>query len=121
MTHHYQEYEEQDFTPTGFPMSDYEIPNMKFQVPPRYEDQTIALTTPRELLLRWAAHIKDVYARRGRGDVYTIEVMHTCHGCGGCAGPAANPSGLCGRCQHDLASCTQEPNATTLPKSEWIE
>jgi hypothetical protein len=63
------------------------------------------------LLESWARHIKDVYAHRGRCDVYSpmsgdpnnpknyipLEVFHTCHGCGAGGVPSLT-DGLCPAC-----------------------
>lgn len=53
-----------------------------------------------QLIVRWRKHIADVYARRGREDVYIpLEVWHTCHGCGGGGGRITH--GLCDYCLNE--------------------
>jgi hypothetical protein len=68
------------------------------------------------LLESWARHIKEVFERRGRSDVYqlggvpqsevvqavpNLEVFHTCHGCGAGAVPSLT-DGLCPACYSAL-------------------
>jgi hypothetical protein len=60
------------------------------------------------LLRHWRRHIRDVYDRRGRPEVYVPgEAMHTCHGCG--AGAGLIQGGLCPGCQAAFAAlCPRE-------------
>lgn len=77
---------------------------------------------PTKLLALWASHIKNVYAHRGRCDVYSpmsgdpnnpknyipLEVFHTCHGCGA-GGISLLYEGLCPRCYGALQDALKEP------------
>ena len=60
-----------------------------------------------ELLKKWREHIRDVYERRGRSDVYIPnEVFHTCHGCG--MGGGRIWTGLCETCQREYCAAIGE-------------
>lgn len=69
------------------------------------------MTTAQTLLSKWAAHLADVYERRGRADVYSLEVLHTCHGCGGGSGRIWR--GLCEFCLAELEEAVRDPNPPT--------
>lgn len=57
-----------------------------------------AMYTDLPLLIKWRQHIRDVYERRGRLDIYVpLEVFHTCHGCGA-GGGGVMTGGLCETC-----------------------
>lgn len=88
---------------TGF------LPDWRPEVELKPEEMKVDSSTNEEepsLIKRWREHIRDVFNRRSRSDVYVSpETLHTCHGCG--SGPARLDGGLCERCQQGYEQLTQ--------------